>query len=333
MPKNDHLAEIGLLIYPGARLSAVEGLTDLFLVANQLADAYSGMQRPNIRISHWRQSESGAIEKSYDSHPGSNNRPIMLVVPGCFGEPISSEAAQPCAQWLLEKHSQGATLCSVCGGTFLLAETGLLKGRTATTHWMFIDALIKRFPDIKADRNRLIIDDGDIITAGGFMAWTDLGLRLIHRILGPTLMLSTAQFMLIDPPGREQRYYSSFSPHLHHGDERILKVQHWLQANGARDVSLAAMAGHAGMEERTFLRRFQKATGLKPTEYCQHLRVGKARQLLELSNQSIEQVAWGSGYEDTSAFRKVFFKIVGLTPGEYRTRFRVTHIGSGALAA
>ena len=323
MTAKDHFAEIGILAYPGARLSAVEGLTDMFLVANHLAEGYQGLQRPVMRVTHWKRGENGRIETYHDTCPQMPAKPLIMIVPGCFDQPMDAADCAPFAQWLLGWHRQGTVLSAVCGGSFLLAETGLLNGRTATTHWMYIDMFAKRFPGIKTDRDRLIIDDGDIITAGGMMAWTDLGLRLIHRVLGPTLMLATAQFMLVDPPGREQRYYSSFVPQLQHGDERILKVQHWLQSNGARDVSLKAMAGKAGMEERTFLRRFQKATGLKPTEYCQHVRVGNARQLLEFSNQSIEQVAWGSGYEDTGAFRKVFFKIVGLTPGEYRRRFRV----------
>ena len=123
--------------------------------------------------------------------------------------------------------------------------------------------------------------------------------------------------------GREQRHYSTFAPQLTHGDEPILKVQHWLQAKGGRDVSVSAMAEHAGMEERTFLRRFRNATGLKPTEYCQHLRVGKARQMLEFTNGTIDHIAWTVGYQDPSAFRATFKKITGLAPSDYRNRFGV----------
>jgi transcriptional regulator GlxA family with amidase domain len=153
------------------------------------------------------------------------------------------------------------------------------------------------------------------------MAWTDLGLRLVDRFLGPSVMLETAQYLLVDPVGREQRHYSTFAPQLTHGDESILKVQHWLQAKGGRDVSVTAMAEQAGMEERTFLRRFRAATGMKPTEYCQQLRVGKARELLEFSKRPVDRIAWEVGYEDAGAFRKVFQKRVGLTPGDYRRRF------------
>ena len=156
------------------------------------------------------------------------------------------------------------------------------------------------------------------------MAWTDLGMKLVDRLLGSTIMLETARFLLVDPPGREQRYYSSFSPNLLHGDRLILNVQHWLQSNGARHATLSAMAARAGLEERTFLRRFQRATGLRPGEYCQQLRVGRAREMLEFTNDAVDQIAWSIGYEDPGSFRKVFHKVMGISPSAYRKRFSLT---------
>ncbi|EQM88104.1 hypothetical protein L681_00940 [Stenotrophomonas maltophilia MF89] len=193
-----------------------------------------------------------------------------------------------------------------------------------TTHWAYAQQLQERFPQVRVDADRLIIDDGDIITAGGLMSWTDLGLRLVDRLLGPSVMIETARMLLVDPPGREQRYYSVFAPRLTHGDAAVLKVQHWLQATQAKDVALATLAAQAKLEERTFLRRFQKATGMTTTEYCQRLRVGRARELLQFSTDSIDRVAWEVGYGDPGAFRKVFTRIVGLPPGEYRRRFCAT---------
>jgi transcriptional regulator GlxA family with amidase domain len=314
-------AELGILLYPRAQLAAVHGLTDLFLVANRLAAQGEGADPPVLRVSHWQAMEDGAIERDFDTHPERASRPRALILPPSLGEPITPEAAAAPARWLKARHAEGAMLCSVCAGAFLLAETGLLAGRTVTTHWNLTERLAARFPDVRVDADKLVIDDGDVMTAGGLMAWTDLGLKLVDRLLGPTMMLKTARFLLVDPPGREQRYYSSFAPRLQHGDEAILRTQHWLQATGARDVSLAAMASRAGLEARTFLRRFRKATGLKPTEYCQQLRVGKARELLESTSRTIDQVAWDVGYEDAGAFRKVFHKVMGLTPGDYRGRF------------
>jgi transcriptional regulator GlxA family with amidase domain len=315
--------EIGLVVYPGVQEAAVLGITDLFLLANRLAEARA-LDALRLRVSHWQWQEASQIViPTFDSEPGPDNRPAMVILPPTLGDPIPREAAAPYAEWLKARHAAGATLGSVCAGAFVLAETGLLSGRAATTHWAYRDALARRYPDILLDADKLVIDDGDIITAGGYMAWTDLGLKLVDRVLGPAVMMDTARFMLVDPPGREQRFYSPFAPRLNHGDEAILKVQHWLRARGARDVTLATMAEHAALEERTFLRRFRNATGLKPTEYCQHLRVGKAREMLEATTRSIDQIAWDVGYDDAGSFRKVFARITGLAPGDYRRRFGV----------
>nr|AYM52578.1 transcriptional regulator [Aetherobacter rufus] len=317
-------SEIGLLVYPGAQLAAVYGLSDLFAVASRLAKEKGGAGAPTLRVGHWQPGRAGeTIDCTFDTHPQLPSKPMVIIVPPSLGEPPEPEMAARLARRLTEWHRGGSILCSVCAGAFLLAETGLLDGRTATTHWGHAKTLAQRFPSIRVDADKLIVEDGDVITAGGIMAWIDLGLKLVDRLLGSSVMLETARFLLVDPPGREQRYYSSFSPKLRHGDEAVLKVQHWLEAQGARQATITAMAARAGLEERTFLRRFHKATGLKPTEYCQHLRVGRARGMLELTNRTVDQVAWDVGYEDAGAFRKVFQKVMGLSPRDYRRRFGV----------
>lgn len=318
----DPLVEIAILQYPDAQGWVVHGLTDLFRIANRQAAEHDSGPGTRIRVTHWQWDPSArTVTRSLDTHPGAESRPAYLVLPPSLGEPLVPDAVDGLSEWLREHHQAGATLCSVCAGAFLLARTGLLAGRRATTHWSFTDELSRCFPDIRVEGDRMIVDDGDIITAGGMMAWTDLGLTLVERLIDTRAMLATARFLLVDPPGREQRCYGTFSPNLRHGDEAVLKVQHWLQAEGARETSLGVMAAKAGLEERTFLRRFVKATGIKPTAYCQQLRVERARQALELTNRTVEQIAWEVGYEDAGAFRKVFQKVLGVSPGDYRRRF------------
>jgi transcriptional regulator GlxA family with amidase domain len=316
--------EIGLVIYPGAQMAAVLGMTDFLTLAGRIAsEQANGRQIPSLRISHWQLQNGEDIPvRVLDTAPGVEGTPNVLIMPPRLDAPIEPHEAAPFVNWLLERHGTGTLLGSICTGAFLLGETGLLSGRCITTHWTFEETFQARFPEARTDADRLLIDDGDIITAGGAMAWTDLVLKLIDRHLGPVVMMETARRLLVDPPGREQSYYSAFSPRLNHGDGAILKVQHWLQATEAKDGDLATLATQAGLEERTFLRRFQKATGLTTTEYCQRLRVGKARELLQSSPLTADQVAWEVGYSDLGAFRKVFTRIVGLTPTEYRKPFR-----------
>lgn len=319
---HDEPIEIGIVLYPGAQLAAVLGLTDLFNLAGGIASSRRKLDSNPLRVSHWQLGTLGkAPVRVFDSAPEGEATLSVLVLPPSLGEPLSPQAAAPLTGWLRHHHSKGVTLGSVCAGAFLLGETGLLKRRTVTTHWLHVELFQTRFPEARMDADQLIIDDGDIITAGGAMAWTDLGLRLVDRFLGPTVMIETARILLVDPPGREQRYYSVFSPRLTHGDMSVLKVQHWLQATDAKDIALETLAEQAGLEERTFLRRFQKATGMTTREYSQRLRVGKAREMLQFSRLPVDSIAWEVGYSDPAAFRKIFTRIVGLTPGEYRRRF------------
>lgn len=317
------MQEIGVVMYDGAQLAAILGLTDLFAVANRVAAEQGAVPRSAIRVTHWQQQPLDQPPQCiFSSHAcTAQTRLTALVLPPALGEPAQAAAMSSVITWLQAQHAEGVVLTSVCAGAFLLAATGLMSGRRMTTHWSHAELLHQRFPDVVVDTDQLLIDDADVITAGGLMAWTDLGLRLVDRLLGPTVMMATARLLLVDPAGREQRFYSVFSPSLSHGDAAILKVQHWLQATQAREISLASLAAEAGLEERTLLRRFQKATGMTTTEYCQHLRVGKARELLQFSNASIDSIAWDVGYRDPSAFRKVFTRIVGLAPSEYRRRF------------
>jgi transcriptional regulator GlxA family with amidase domain len=310
--------EVGILLYQGCQSAMVHGLTDMLTTASDFSMARGGR---SLRLSHWMLDNSEAFRRSFDTHPQIGGLPDLIVVPGRLSGPVTAEEAVPFARWLVDQHTRGAVLASTCGGAFLLAETGLLWGRAATTHWMFADLLQTRFPNVRVEPEKIVIDDGDIITTGGLMAWTDLGMRLIDRLLGPSIMVETSRFFLVDAGGREQRHYGSFAPRLTHGDEAILKVQHWLQAKGARAVSVADMAREAGLEERTFLRRFKAATGIRPTEYAQCVRMEKARELLQFTKRPIDQVSWSVGYEDTTAFRRVFNRVVGLAPGDYRRRF------------
>jgi transcriptional regulator GlxA family with amidase domain len=304
---------IGIILYPGSQRSAALGLADLFEIAGRIARE-AAPAVPSLQV---RMLEQPWPEGS--DAPGCD----VLILPPSLEPPITPATAAPLAGWLRARHAEGTVLASICAGAFLLGETGLLQDREVTTHWAYAEAMKVRFPTARVDTDRLLIDGGDIISAGGLMAWTDLGLRLVARFLGPVVMAQTARTLLVDPPGREQRYYSGFAPKMTHGDSAVLKAQHFLHESSGRETRISVLSQQAGLEERTFLRRFLKATGLTATDYAQRLRVTKAQELLQFGRLPIESVAWQVGYSDASAFRKIFLRIVGLTPGEYRQRFHV----------
>jgi transcriptional regulator GlxA family with amidase domain len=273
-----------------------------------------------LRVTHWRPDATGrAVDCVFDSMPdGPPPRPRFLIVPLTLMDLPEAAIRAGIADWLRLMRADGATLASVCSGVFLLAETGLLSGRSACTHWSCAEELAARFPDIEVDTSRRLVDHGDVIMTAGFMAWVDLGLRLVDRLLGADAMTATARFLSVEP--EERSYLHGFGPRFGHGDEAVLRVQRWIHDRDARDASLAHMAAEARLEKRTFLRRFAKATGLTPADYCRQVRVARARELLEHSNRTVKEIAWAVGYADAGAFARVFAKVAGESPGSYRRR-------------
>lgn len=223
--------------------------------------------------------------------------------------------------YLQTAHKTGTLLCSACAGAFILANTQLLDHRAATTHWQLATEFNEQFKQVNLNIESLLINDGDIITAGGLMSWIDLGLELVAQFTRPKIMRALGKLLIVDTGKREQRYYGSFTPKFNHGNAQILQVQHYIQKHFDQPLCVAKLAGLAHMSERTFLRQFSNATTLKPIQYIQRIRVQKACDLLETTTQSFEQIALNLSYEDVNSFRKVFIKIIGLSPTAFRARF------------
>lgn len=249
MSRRERFTEIGLLLYPGCQMASVHGLGDAFSIANHYSDEHGGAAR--IVTTHWSLGASGCA-RVWASHPAPKALPDVVIVPGRLTPPMAAHEAAAYSGFLRDCHDHGATLASVCVGAFILGHSGLLGGRRVTTHWYYGDAFRAAFPRAELIGGDILTEDGDILTAAGMMAWTDLALRLIHRIHGPTVLADTAKFLLVDPAGREQRHYSRFAPKLNHGDAAILKVQHWLQTRLGKDVSIAAMANEAVLSRAPF---------------------------------------------------------------------------------
>lgn len=309
-----HVIEIGIVHYPGALLSAVQGLAELFYLANKCCEEHQSDVRFKTQLCDLKQI---AASLEADELPTLN----VIILPPCLEDRYYSEPDERLLSWLLVQHKQGALLCSVCAGAFVLAKTGLLQDRPATTHWALADHFCETHPDIKLNAQKLLVNDGDLITAGGLMSWVDLGLELVAQHSSSQIMRALGKYLIVDTAPREQRYYRSFKPKLDHGDEVVLSIQHHLQGHFSESVVIKGLAERCYLTERTFLRRFMKATGLKPSEYLQRLRIQKACDLLEGTRSSIAKIAEEVGYEDISAFRKTFVKVTGQTPKAFRDRF------------
>jgi transcriptional regulator GlxA family with amidase domain len=316
------------VLYPGVQAACVHGLTDLFEIAANIARDQQRDGRFPLRVTHWQPAHSRDAKLScvYDSDPCGNPQPRILIIPPTMVDLPDPDIPAGVVSWLRSRHACGAKLVSVCSGAFILAATGLVAGHSVSTHRICAEALARRFPEITVDTNQRIIDDGDIITAGGFLAWVDVGLLLVDKILGGTVRAETARFICSDPAASEARYFPGFPPRQTHGDTAVLKAQEWVHIRDGRDVSLASIAAAAGLERRTFLRRFTNATGMTPIEYCRAVRIARARELLECGNTPQKEIAQSLGYKDVASFARVFRKVTGLAPGAHRKRFGLSAV-------
>lgn len=308
---------IGIVDYEKCMQSALFGLEELFMVANRVAGQAAKTEQSERR---WPEFDARRTRLS-DLHNLDAPSFDVLVFPPSLSERQPAELSAALRNAVCRLHANGCVMASACAGAFCLASAGLLEKRKVTTHWALAQGLSQRHPGLNVDASQILIDDGDVITSGGLMAWMDLGMHIIQRFAGPALVMRLSKYFLIDTGSREQRYYQRFQPELSHGDSDILSLQHWLQQHFDQPLNNQVLADRLHTTPRTLQRRFQRATGLSPSVYIQQLRIQKARDLLETTQLAVEQIIWQVGYEDASAFRKRFKQWVGLTAGEYRQRF------------
>ena len=224
--------------------------------------------------------------------------------------------------WLTYHYGRGTHIASICTGAFVLAETGLLNGKTATTHWGSADEFRQRYPRIDLKPERLITDEGDLFCSGGMNAGSDLSLYLVEKYCGHEVALQSSKTMISDIGRTLQTPYSIFQFQKDHNDTQILSAQKLLEENFDQSYSYEELAHRFGMSRRTFERRFKAATADTPLVYLQRVRVEAAKNMMETQNLSFEEIAYRVGYEDTGAFRKIFVKQTGLRPTEYKRRFQ-----------
>jgi transcriptional regulator GlxA family with amidase domain len=228
------------------------------------------------------------------------------------------------AAWLKRMHEGGATVCSVCTGSLLLADAGLLDGRVASTHWGYVDTFRRFYPQVKLEPERILCRGdgaGTIMTSGGPASWEELALYLIARYRGEAAAIRAAKVFILGDKSEGQMLYAALLQPKRHDDRVIADTQAWLADNYA-EANVTDLVVRSGLPERTLKRRFKAATGYTPIDYLQMLRTEEAKQLLESSLTPVDEVGAAVGYEDPTFFRRLFKRSTGVTPSRYRQRFR-----------
>lgn len=259
-----------------------------------------------------------ACGATFDEVPRSD----LVIVPALDPDVVAHLASNAKAvAWVKKMFRAGADVASVCTGAFVLAEAGLLDGRSATTHWAFQDLLRQRYPRVSIEPQAIVVDQGRVCTAGGATSFINLVLFLVERHLGASAAFAASRMFLIDVNKAPQGAYAIFSPQRNHGDDEILRAQDIIERDHGRSCSVESLARKIAMSTRTLTRRFKGATGNTASEYIQRVRVEAAKRALERSRAPLHRVANDVGYTDVVAFRRAFVRWTGLTPVAYRQRY------------
>jgi transcriptional regulator GlxA family with amidase domain len=238
-------------------------------------------------------------------------------VPGRYPDLVS---------WLRQVHSEGALVCSACSGVLLIAETGLLAGREATMHPAYAATFRKNFPDVRLRLEETLVVTGEraeLVSAGASASWHDLVLYLVARHVGPTAAQAVAKFLLLQWHTDGQGPYVPFDPPRDHGDAIVLAAQEWLETSYPVAAPVMELVERSGLPQRTFKRRFARATGYSPIAYVQHVRVEEAKRRLERTSEPVDAISYAVGYEDPASFRRLFKRITSVSPGVYRRKLQL----------
>jgi transcriptional regulator GlxA family with amidase domain len=223
--------------------------------------------------------------------------------------------------WLRRWNKRGVPIASVCSGVGLVAATGLLDGRRATTHWGLAERFRQKYPRVKWMPELMVTEDRGFYCGGGVHAALDLSLYLVEKFCGHEIALQTAKALLIETPRAWQAGFAVVPLKTEHSDDSISSAQEWLHHNFHRTFPLEAPAHRVGMSLRNFVRRFKQATGDSPLIYLQKLRVAAAKRLLENDHRTMQEISDAVGYQDVAYFRQLFQRHTGASPSAYRRRF------------
>jgi transcriptional regulator GlxA family with amidase domain len=328
MPNTPHSAPnatraIEILVFPSVQLLDVTGPVQVFASANDIVAEAGGMQPYATRVVSQggrRVTASAGLEFAADSLSPFGAALDTLMVAGGGG--VEAAAADPVlVDWVRQRARDARRTASVCTGAFLLAASGVLDGRRAVTHWSFCAELAGRFPAVRVEPDPIFVRDGPVWTSAGVTAGIDLALALVEEDLGRTVALAVARYLVVflKRPGGQAQFSAALS--LQAAEDKFGALHEWVTTHLADDISLPILARQAGMSERSFSRRYVKATGLTPGRALERLRVERARRMLSESGLPVKRISQRCGFGSEETMRRCFLRLLAVTPQDYRARF------------
>ena len=309
----------------GNNLSSIVGAYKIFTRANEYWKSNGKKKHFNIEVA--------GVSKKIDYHEGLFSvRPhthisairttSLIIIPSLnhdYHEAISQN--EELIAWIKKQYKKGAEVASICTGAFLLASSGLLDGKSCSTHWAAADNFRMLFPKVNLKTDKLITDEHGIYTNGGAYSFLNLLLYLIEKYYDRSTAIFCSKVFQIEIDRTSQSSFVMFTGQKTHNDELVKKAQSVIENRLNERISIKHLSSRLAVGRRNFDRRFIKATGNTPLEYAQRVRIEAAKKTFETSRKTVNEVMYEVGYSDVKAFREVFRKITGMSPLEYRRKY------------
>jgi transcriptional regulator GlxA family with amidase domain len=255
-------------------------------------------------------------------HISDISRTDLIIIPSLVRTYEKAlKGNQQLVNWVAEQYKEGAEVASICTGAFMLASSGLLDGKSCSTHWSAVNTFRELFPKVDVQEQKLITDENGIYTNGGAYSFLNLVIYLVEKYYDRQTAIYCSKIFQIEMDRQSQSAFIIFKGQKSHGDEMIQQAQAYIESNLHEKISMEELSSRFAVGRRNFDRRFIKATGNTPIEYAQRVKVESAKKTFETSRKNINEVMYEVGYSDLKAFREVFRKITGMSPLEYRSKY------------
>ena len=319
------MKHITILVPRGAVLGSIEGPRLVFAEVNALLKRMGKPPLFHIQLAGLSR-ETPVCGGMYTVYPDvlteSIQRTDLVVIPALDGDLTEAlEANREYIPWIINQYQQGAEVASLCLGAFLLASTGLLKGRQCTTHWAAVQQFRQQFPEVTLVEDKVITDEHGIYSSGGAFSYLNLVLYLIEKYAGRDIAITCSKVFQIDIERVSQSAFAIFQGQKEHGDDLIKKTQQYIEDNYPEKILVEELAFRFALGRRNLERRFKKATANSVIEYIQRVKIEAAKNSLESSRHNVNEVMYQVGYTDPKAFRLTFKRITGLSPIQYRNKY------------
>lgn len=319
------MKHISILVPKGAILGSLEGSRQLFSQVNEFFKAKGTAPVFKVQLVGLTKEtplSGGSFTANADVLLDDVKKTDLIIIPALDGDlTVAIENNKDFVPWIIQQYKSGAEVASLCLGAFLLASTGLLKGRKCATHWMAEAGFRQLFPDVNLVTEKIITDQQGIYSSGGAFSYLNLILYLIEKHAGRDIAVLTAKVFAIEIERKDQLSFVIFEGQKNHEDEPIKQAQEFIEKNYQDKISIERLTSMFALSRRNFERRFKKATANTVAEYIQRVKIEAAKMSLESTRDNVNDAMYKVGYTDPKAFRMSFRKITGLSPLAYRNKY------------